>query len=491
MMKFGSMKNSLLIAAALAPLLGGAALVGCNDEDVVNVLPDGGGADVAAGDAIGPADTLPQGDGGGGGCQTENVPVNSDITADTVWDCKSYKLKGLTFVTNNATLTIKAGTKITADLDAPAPRGGLIVARGSKLIAKGTKEAPIVFTSGNAPGSRQSGDFSGLALLGKAKINTGTCVGGTGACDQAGAYFERNIEGLPATEPKAIFGGVDDTWNCGELSYIRVEFAGAILSGDNELNGLTLGGCGSATKVSYVQVHRGKDDGVEVFGGTANISHILVTGDEDDGLDWDYGWRGTAQFVIVHKWPGLASADPNGFEGDNNATNEGAAPRTAPLIYNATLIGTAGHRGMTLRRGVRSQIRNAIVQGFGLYPADVQWIQDVNVPATEWPTHLTVENSFFWMNAPFQTEAVGTAADDDKGFDESAAFMDAARKNQFAIDPGLAVGTLTMPNYTPTSAMLAGQAVPPAPLDATATYAGAVAPNAVSWTTGWTVFYQN
>lgn len=489
-MKIGSTKNSLLIAAALAPLMGGALLVGCDDDDEPTVVPDAGLADVAAGDATVPGDTLAPGDGGGG-CQAENVPVNGDITADTLWDCKSYKLKALTHVINNATLTIKAGTKIVADTDVATTRGGLIVSRGSKIIANGTKEAPIVFTSANVVGNRQSGDFSGLALLGRAKINTGTCVGGTGACDQAGAYFERNIEGLPVADPKAIFGGTDDTWNCGELSYVRVEFAGAITSGDNELNGLTLGGCGSATKVNYIQVHRGKDDGVEVFGGTVNISHILVTGDEDDGLDWDYGWRGSAQFVIVHKWPGLASGDPNGFEADNNQANEAAAPRTAPMIYNATLIGTPGHRGMTLRRGVRSQIRNVIAQGFGAYPADVQWVQDVNVPATEWPTHLTVENSFFWMNGAFPTEAVGTAADDDKGFDESAAFMDAARKNQFAIDPGITSVSPTAPNYTPTSAMLAGQAVPPAPLDVTATYAGAVAPNTPSWTTGWTVYYQN
>ena len=31
-----------------------------------------------------------------------------------------------------------------------------------------------------------------------------------------------------------------------------------------------MGGCGSKTIVDYVQVHRGADDGIEIFGGTVD-----------------------------------------------------------------------------------------------------------------------------------------------------------------------------------------------------------------------------
>lgn len=484
-----------LMAGVLVVGLG----TGCDDDD--ETMPPIGTPDGSVGDASG--NVTPDGgpvpvpgvDAGGGdamavACPTE-VPVSADITVDTTWACPSYSLKKLVYVTNGATLTIKEGVKITADTTVSNPVPGLIVSRGSKLMAKGTKAAPIVFTSENSVGARAAGNIAGVALLGNATLNQGTCsVGGAATC-AAPAFLQNYFEGING-EPRALYGGTDDASSCGELEYVRIEFAGAELQPGKELNGLSVAGCGSATKLSYIQVHRGKDDGVEFFGGTASIDHLVVTGDEDDALDWDLGWRGRAQFVVIQKWVGFGD---NGFE-SNNATDFGEtlAPRSAPTLFNVTLVGTPTTRAMLLRQGTRGIMKNFIVQGFGKN-VDVQWKDTANVPATEWPALLSVENSVFFGNTDWapETSADTMAADydDDFGFDEKAAFADPARKNVF-VDPGLTNVTELAPNFTPLNAAVASQAVPPAGFDQTATYAGAIAPNAATtWLDGWTAFPRN
>ena len=142
-----------------------------------------------------------------------------------------------------------------------------------------------------------------------------------------------------ATDPKGKYGGTDNAWNCGELQYVAHPVRRLHLGANNELNGLTLGGCGTQTKLSYIQVHRGLDDGIEFFGGTANMDHILVSGVDDDGLDWDFGWSGKVQFLIVHQAYGTGD---KGFEADNFVDTESITPRSNPEIWNATMIGQTG-----------------------------------------------------------------------------------------------------------------------------------------------------
>jgi len=433
-----------------------------------------------------------------------SIAANTEITTNTTWACNSYVLGGLVGIGNGATLTIEAGSTIYGAGDSNSP-AALISKRDGKLIAVGTKERPIVFTSSFAPGTRMPGDsLAGIVMLGKAKINNGTCQNdgdpSTTACDAPG-FLQSNIEGIAATDPRGVYGGNDDAHDCGELKYVRVEFAGFVIGADNELNGITLGACGSATKMSYVQVHRGFDDGVEVFGGTVNMDHILITGPTDDGLDWDNGWTGRAQFVIVHQ--GYGKGD-KGLESDNLGGNETALPRSFPEIWNATLIAQTGSTkiGMHEREGTRFKLRNFIVSGFGGGALDVDAAQVV--PMTEWPTNISIESSLFFGGPLSKTESAavdgGTSTDNDMGFDEAAALMDAARMNSATVDPMFAAGLNASvipanPSYVPGNAAdVNGKATPPAPFDATATYAGAIAPGtaaADAWYAGWTAFPEN
>lgn len=420
--------------------------------------------------------------GPGEECPAE-VVVDSDVEASTTWSCPVYVLTGKVFVTNDSTLTIAAGTTILGDTSG-SEEAALLVTRGSRLNAVGTADAPIVFTSGNPEGARLTGDWAGVALMGAARINSGSCVddgdpGSADACEAPG-FLEGHVEGIDVADPRGTFGGGDDAGSCGDLQYVRIEFAGAELSPDNELNGLTVAGCGSGTRISHVQVHRGKDDGIELFGGTAGMDHVVISGASDDSLDCDLGWRGQVQFAVLLQLPGTGD---NGIECDNLGGDEDAEPRTNPSLWNFTMVGTPDTRGMVLREGMRGTLRNFIVYGFGSEPVDLR--AETTDLTAEWPSELSIENSIFFMNGDYATEE--GEDDDDLGYDEQAAIEHADRNNVTDQDPMFGSANPDSPNLVPANTALNGQATPTFG-DTGADYAGAFVPGGADWTAGWTAF---
>ena len=260
------------------------------------------------------------------------VVISAAITANTTWSANNvYELNGTIFVRNNATLTIPAGTLIKSN----AVGASLIVTRGAKLNAIGTASSPIVFTSKNAAGSRNRGDWGGIVLLGKGRYNVNN-----------GVNF---IEGISQTVDTQFGGGLSpiNNDNSGTLKYVRIEFAGYVFSPNNELNGLTMGACGSGTTVDYVQVSYSNDDSFEWFGGSVDCKHLVALAGLDDDFDTDNGYNGRVQF-------GLSIKDPSGFdistsecfESDNsagsgvpvgNATTD--AWKTSGIFTNFTCLG--------------------------------------------------------------------------------------------------------------------------------------------------------
>ena len=304
--------------------------------------------------------------------------------------CPLYVLQGTVFVVGDSTLTVEAGTEIIGETGA-AEAAALIVTRGSQLVANGTATDPVVFTSGNLPGARVTGDWAGVALLGSATTNDGECSGGTGAAC-TGGFLQDRIEGIDAADPRSLYGGTDDASSCGSLRYVRIEFAGRELSPDNELNGLTLGACGSGTTLSYLQIHRGKDDAIEFFGGTASMDHVLLSGASDDSLDFDEGWRGNGQFIVVHQFAGIGD---RGIEADNLGANEAAAPVTQPYLWNVTMVGTEDNQVALFREGMTGIFGNFLATGYGK-PIDV--VASTVDPNTTWPDDFVMEGSLLSMN---------------------------------------------------------------------------------------------
>ena len=412
----------------------------------------------------------------GGNPQTNPTPVTitAPIVGDTHWTAdKIYVLATHIFV-ENGTLTIDAGARVVGESGS-----SLVVTQNGKIHAVGTATAPIVFSSAQAEGTRAPGDWGGVVLLGKSPINPS---GGT-----------EKIEGFAASEDRTSYGGSDSTHDCGKLKYVRIEFAGFELAPDNELNGLTVGGCGDLTEIDYVQVHKGADDGVEMFGGTANLRHILITQPDDDGLDWDFGWQGKVQFLVVQQ---NSQVGNNGIEADNNVNNNDATPRSQPELWNVTLVGSATPPGlagksqwaMLLRRGTAGKISNALVYRF------TDGAIDVANPSTVSQANggsLSVKSSIFWDNAAMGATFPAESMDNDNGFDEAAFFTAAGTQNR-SVDPQLTDAlNLGSPNFLPAagSPALAGGTPPGGFFDASATYVGAF--GSENWISGWTAFPSN
>ncbi len=423
------------------------------------------------------------------------VHITADtITANTTWDCtRTYILDGATptFVMSPAVLTIGPGTVVRGS----NPSSAIIITRGARLEANGTAEQPIVFTSNRPVGMRRAGDWGGVVMLGNARIND--------SANMTGSTGTNQLEGLDSTDMRGRYGGgatPDDAASCGTLRYARIEFAGYTLSANNELNSLTLCACGSGTTIDYVQVHRGADDGVEIFGGTTNIRHIVSTQSDDDGLDWDQGWRGKGQFIVVQGPAMSGESDPSGIEADNDRDVPTSMPTSEPTLYNLTVLGPgntvsiANNRAVVLRRGTAGRLVNALVGGFPVSGIDVRDTATFTLAMGDTP-RLQFANSLIWANGPDGMQNFLDNTTDT--FDEAGWFTAAARNNRVGTDPMLpAPYNATAPGLVPPtgSAAATGAATPPSDgfFDATATFVGAVPPGSTTnWMSGWTAFPAN
>jgi hypothetical protein len=253
---------------------------------------------------------------------TTNISSNTTWTADKVW-----VLGGRITVLSGATLTIEPGTIIKGEAGTGANATALLVARGAMIMAEGTAQKPIIFTSvadelsienvaaGNFGSPNLDPDvnglWGGLLILGKAPIS---------AKNQAGDVTELQIEGIPTSDPNGLYGGNDPADNSGKLAYISIRHGGANIGSGNEINGLTLGGVGSGTSISFVEIVANQDDGIEWFGGTVSVTGALVWNAGDDAIDTDQAWSGTVEnFIVVN--PSDRAFELDGPEGSLTTDN--------------------------------------------------------------------------------------------------------------------------------------------------------------------------
>ena len=302
------------------------------------------------------------------------VTVSANITVDTRWTANNtYLLSGPIYVNNNATLTIEPGTVIRGNKAIAG--SALVITKGAKLIANGTKNAPIVFTSSGGVGNRAIGDWGGIVILGKAANNLpANATAGTAA-------GIGNIEGLPVSADSEYGGGAtpNDNDNSGILKYVRIEFGGYAYQIDKEINGLTMGSVGRNTVIDYVQTSYTNDDSFEWFGGTVNAKHLVAYRGLDDDLDCDFGYRGQVQYVLVVRDPAIADqssgSTSEGFECDNDGSGSASTPKTAATFSNVTAIGPLRgnvnatidpkhERALRLRRNSEMKIHNSIFMDF-------------------------------------------------------------------------------------------------------------------------------
>src|SRR5262245_18149228 len=272
----------------------------------------------------------------------------------------NYLLQGRVAVANGRTLVIQAGTAIFGSTTVTPSY--LVIERGGQVIANGTRQAPIIFTSENAPvGTAAPGDWGGFVWHGRACANCANTAAGDSCVSEGNA---------------GSFGGTDDEYNGGSLSFTRIEFAGFQVAPNNELNCLTMNALGQGTSVNWIQTHQGSDDLFEWFGGTVRSKYLLGTHGDDDGLDFQMGYRGRVQFAVIQQEPNpAANTVDKAIEGDNNEFNfANSLCRSNPTFANLTLVGVRttdgpgtlsnGGPGIHFRRGARGAVLNSIVLGF-------------------------------------------------------------------------------------------------------------------------------
>ena len=389
-------------------------------------------------------------------------------------------LRDIVRVQSGATLTIEPGTIIYGE---NSTQGSLVIKPGGKIMAEGTVNNPIVFTSEfNKPGSSQTptyGDWGGIILLGNAPINV---PGGTAS-----------IEG-----PGDSYGGTNPDDNSGVMKYVRIEYPGIAYSPNNEINGLTFGGVGRGTTIDYIQVSYSGDDSYEWFGGTVNCKHLIAYRGWDDEFDTDFGFSGKLQFLVGLRDPEVADqSGSNGFESDNDGSGSTNSPRTSPTWWNVTLVGPLAtttspinslfKRGMHLRRSSQNKINNALVMG---WPLGIL-IDGVN-------TTTDAQNGVMYVKNSIVSGVTGKVIDStsSNGTFDPSTFFSSNNNRSFPTNSEVLLRNpfnLEEPNFLPKagSPALTGAGTPPNDgfFDPTATFVGAF--GGTDWTAGWAKFMVN
>ncbi len=276
-----------------------------------------------------------------GGTELPDEVKTGLITANETWTAdRIYELAGRVVVDDGVTLTIDPGTIIKGREGSGSLASALIVARGGKIMAEGTEEAPIIFTSilDNIAIGQKAGTnlertdnqlWGGLILLGSAPISAEE--GDT----------EASIEGIPADDSFGLYGGDNVADNSGTLKYVSLRHGGSLIGDGNEINGLTLGGVGTGTTIDYVEIFATLDDGIEFFGGTVNVSNLLIYWQGDDGVDIDQNYSGTVSNFAVMHGDGVGTDEGLEIDGPEGTASNGLFTLVDGTIMSDGIAGSA------------------------------------------------------------------------------------------------------------------------------------------------------
>lgn len=290
--------------------------------------------------------------------------LTGNLTSDRTLNANTcYHMTDCYVVKSGVTLTIPAGTQILCGAGA-----NLVVERGGKLMAIGTASNPIVFTSEQPAGSRQSGDWGGIAIFGKAPNN----------------------ENLNATREICVnrsFGGTVSDDNSGTLQYLRIEYAGSITNRESPA-ALVLASVGSGTTIDHIQVSESAMDGFLSLGGTYNAKYLFSYNAAQTAFRFSLGNVSRQQFLLGLVMDATAHVNSfynsNGIYIDNDRIGSSNTPHSNPLLSNVSVLypiycGTAlpstdFKNAVTFKGNGAASIRNSAFAGakdYGLEIVDV------------------------------------------------------------------------------------------------------------------------
>ena len=285
---------------------------------------------------------------------------------------------GITQGGDGPTLTIQAGATLAFQTNSDF----MIINRGSRIIADGRPDAPITLTSvsdiNGTVGPEDVQQWGGVVINGFAVSNKCSYVGTRGEAGfglAPGTECSIDAEGS-AGDDESQYGGDNDADDSGILRYVVVKHTGAQVGNGDELNGITFGSVGSSTVVDNLEVYSTFDDGVEMFGGSFDITNLVAVYVRDDSLDIDEGYNGTITnaLVVQSATDGnhCIEADGIGSYGDlDQATRDDFIARglqSAPTINNLTCIVSANvpgthdpGAGWRFREGIHPVVNDSLV----------------------------------------------------------------------------------------------------------------------------------
>jgi hypothetical protein len=284
---------------------------------------------------------------------------------------------GITQGGDGPTLTIQAGATLAFQTNSDF----MIINRGSRIIADGRPDAPITLTSvsdvNGTVGPEDVQQWGGVVINGFAVSNKCSYTGTRGV-DLAlapGTECSIDAEGS-AGDDESQYGGANDADDSGILRYVIVKHTGAQVGNGDELNGVSFGGVGSGTIVDNLEVYSTFDDGVEMFGGSFDITNLVAVYARDDSIDIDEGYNGTITNALVVQSAAdgnhCIEADGIGSYGDlDQATRDDFIARglnSAPTINNLTCIISANvpgthdpGAGWRFREGIHPVVNDSLV----------------------------------------------------------------------------------------------------------------------------------
>jgi len=273
--------------------------------------------------------------------------VTEDLTLDA---STSYELTGSMIVNDGATLTIPAGTKITAQAGGTSVY--IAVLKGGAINIEGTADNPVVMGSD----SGVAGSWGGLTICGKAFTSSGA----TEATDL-----------LAVGEAEAI-------------EYLVLRGTGAQINADSQYNGISFYAVGSGTTVNNIAVIDGSDDGVEFFGGSVEATNIYLENNQDDAVDWTEEWDGGVTNVYIsHTDANFSTA----FEGDK--------ANGMPFFDNVTAISSVGGKALQFKSTSGGVITNLYLEG---YDTNVEFTSD-----TADLSSVTVDGTAITLDGDYST----------------------------------------------------------------------------------------
>jgi hypothetical protein len=212
---------------------------------------------------------------------------------------------------NSGSFTREAGEELVIEEGTLIKGGaGITIQPGGVIVANGTRENPIVFTSNRRRGV-QGQNWSGITIQGKSVDNL-----------------------KPGPKDSVDFSG--------SLLYTRIEFAT-----------LTLESVGSRSIIENVMVSYAEGSAFNILGGSFNARNLVSYA---CGGSADYyitrGYSGRMQNLLAYRHPyfgGLGTSPPNSLAGvfvENSPFNPGGArPFTNPFISNLTVVGPNAQNG--------------------------------------------------------------------------------------------------------------------------------------------------